>query len=333
MPFTSMYCNDKVRALEALNVLCQVPFSALYEHRPEASCAFHKLRALLGDDGDTGDSSPLLGRHLYVPSSTSEGGPSPTRSLLPRSYAPCSLAPSLVSQNSLVRNTIDTSSLAVNSQISIPSSKLQGTTPKSQSGHDKSAQSSTKLLVKALNKNETLIEEYLSKSETEAIRDELQREVEDPRVIDLKLGKKPTQEARFRKGLSERSLALEYDEWQQRTHQSSRVSELVQDLSASRDRRNGHVSEYLSLNQSRFRDQDTTRKGVERGMKLLVFERLFQKTAISAVLSFACRRFRAIHYEELHELKAMLSKIAWLTKLVGKNSSWYNGCQSQYDGM
>lgn len=265
-----MYCNDKVRALEALNVLCQVPFSALYEHRPEASCAFHKLRALLGDDGDTGDSAPLLGK---------------------------------------------------------------GTIPKSQSGHDEAAQSSTKLLVKALNKNETLIDEYLSKSETEAIRDELQREVEDPRVIDLKLGKKPTQEARFRKGLSERSLALEYDEWQQRTHQSSRVSELVRDLSASRDRRNGHVSEYLSLNQSRFRDQDTTRKGVERGMKLLVFERLFQKTAISAVLSFACRRFRAIQYEELHELKAMLSKIAWLTKLVGKNSSWYNGCQSQYDGM
>ena len=188
-------------------------------------------------------------------------------------------------------------------------------------------------LIRALNEDENLIKQHLSKPEFEATKDKLQRITEDPRVVDLQLDKgtvSPT--AKFRKGLSQRSLAIEYTRWEICVHRSSRVGELVEN-SYLEGRNNGHITEYLDVNKDRFKNQQVTRTGIEHGIKLLVFERLLGTSGISAILSFRYRRFRMVKYQDLAFLKTMVNQSSWLATLVEQKADWLDNCQSCYDGM
>jgi hypothetical protein len=66
-------------------------------------------------------------------------------------------------------------------------------------------------LIEALDRDAIAIKEFLSKSKIIAIDDELNRANENSRVVDLRLAvESPSQKAKFRKILSERSLASEF---------------------------------------------------------------------------------------------------------------------------
>lgn len=78
------------------------------------------------------------------------------------------------------------------------------------------------------------IKDFLSRSKFQATADNLKRMVEDSRVVDLQLDKvRLSPEAKFRKGLSQRSLAIKYSQWERCTYGLLKVNELAEDLSMS----------------------------------------------------------------------------------------------------
>jgi len=188
-------------------------------------------------------------------------------------------------------------------------------------------------VMKALDNKSTQIEEYLSRTEDKATGSEPNWINEDPRIVDLQIdGNHSSPETKFRKGLSQRSLAIEFDNWESKTYGRSRVRELVEDLSISHERRVGHIKEYIEANHQ-FKNQKSTRAGIEHGIKLLVFEQLLGKRVVSAVLIFTYRRFRMVKFEELACLKKAMERSEWVTGLTERKADWLDGCQNYYDGM
>lgn len=116
-----------------------------------------------------------------------------------------------------------------------------------------------------------------------------------------------------------------------KTHETSRIQELVQDVTKSDERSDGHIGEYLKVN-PQFKDHRTTRTGIEHGIKLLVFEHLHENTAVSSILFLKYGRFRRVKFRELARLKKIMTDAAWIPALI-KQLSWFDDCQHQYDGM
>jgi len=338
-----MSCDDTARVLEALNVLRNVPKAAF---TAEALLTIQQLQSFIAFDGDTetprGFGAPPFGNDprsltslLEDPASSFALSVTKKSSLPPLDdQGSSALSSDRQSSSSPFPNTVDSFSPTGIPQASTPPSSHQTPTPSSPDDHQSSLDPpSTVLLVKALDKDEELINAYLSRSENDATKDNLQRMIEDPRVVDLRLDKsKSTPESKLRKGLSQRSLAIEYTHWELGLYESSRVSELLKDLSISRKRNSGHIPEYLENNKHRFKDQKTTNAGIDHGIKLLVFESLLGARGISAILSFKYRRFRELKYEELADLKAVINESTWLKTLAEAKAGWLDGCQRLYDG-
>ena len=306
-----MSLNEHDRVLEALDVLCNVSKETLRSLRTQVPLAFQKLQALVANSSH--------------PQDTNRFSPSLETQSLP---IPCSHSQTSTSD---VSNITDTSSATLGTQDSISSIHLSSS-PSSADGH--SLPNSISSLIEALNKSSVQIKDFLSRSEFEDTRDELERMIEDPRVVDLQLDKRrQSDKVRFRKGLSQRSLAIEYSQWENCTYKSSRVSELVEDLATAQEKAAGHIKEYINLNGHRFINTQVTRTGIEHGIKMLVLERLLGKRAISAILSFKYRRFRVVKYEDLDSLVRGMKQTGWIMELAEKKADWLDGCQNQYDGM
>ena len=319
-----MLCDDSGRALEVLNLVITIPYEVLQLHRTEALLAFQWLQPVNGDNGE----SRTLGEPDYCTSPPTDGRRS--RSYPLEGFASSSSLP-------VTNASIDTSSQRIHLQDSISSIRETSnppSTPASSSNHQSDpASTSTVDLVEALDRDETAIKEFLSKSVTIATKDELNRAIEDPRVVDLQFAEGPrSQTAKFRRILSERSLASEFREWEFQKHRSSRVEELVRDHTYSQEKRNGHISEYLQCNTHRFINQRATRNGIEYGIKLLVFEKLVGTSGISAIFSFGHHKFRVLKYEELASLREMVDRSEWIKELAQRKAAWLDGCQIQYDG-
>lgn len=180
---------------------------------------------------------------------------------------------------------------------------------------------STSALLKSLTRQQEEIKDYLSLSEIEAIRE---RKAEKPRTI-------ARSSVSFRNVLSDRSLAFEYEKWELAKFKTSKVAKLLKNLNHEQTSRNGHVSDFLGYHGDG-KDKEAARKRVRLGIKLLVFERLCQKTVVSAVLSFACTNFRTLKFEELPLLKTMLVNLPWISRILNEKEHWYNQCQERYDG-
>ena len=106
--------------------------------------------------------------------------------------------------------------------------------------------------------------DFLLRFELKATLEDPQGMTEDPRVMDLQSGKgRVSLKVKFRRALSQRSLALEYSQWESRTHGSSRVTELAD--YASMSRRGGHIPDFLKRNTHRFKDKKLIRGGIEYG--------------------------------------------------------------------
>ncbi len=301
--------NESVRILEALNVLCKASPEGLQSHKTELLVAVQELQTLIEKCGDP------------VPHLTGDPG---------------RVSPSLISYDSssiLLDINESSSSSPHGRDLSAPS--LTHCSPPSAQEHQLNPvlSKSIKDLIQALNKGSKQIKEYLSKSEQEATGKEPAWMIEDPRVVDLQMdGSHLSPEIKFRKGLSQRSLAIEFSRWESDTYGKSRVSERTQNPSILQKRRGGHVPEYLKNNQHRFNNQSAAKVGIEHGIKLLVCEELFGSKAVSAILIFKYRRFRTIKFDELDDLKEAIKSSEWIFELAEQKAAWFDGCQSHYDG-
>jgi hypothetical protein len=303
--------NESVRILEALNVLCNVSGEVLQSHKTELLAAVQKLQTLIEERGDP------------VPHMTGDPG---------------RVSPSLASHDSssILLDTNESSSSSPNGRdLPAPSLTHRGCSPHSPQEHELNPVLSKSIedLIQALNKESRQIKEYLSRSEQEATGKGPAWMTEDPRVVDLQMdGSHSSPEIKFRKGLSQRSLAIEFSRWENNTYGKSRVSERTQNPSILQKRRGGHIQEYLKSNQHRFNSQSATRAGIEHGIKLLVCEELLGRKAVSAILIFKYRRFRTIKFDELDDLKEAIKSSEWIFELAEQKAGWFDGCQNHYDG-
>jgi len=192
----------------------------------------------------------------------------------------------------------------------------------------------TLALIQALNKDQGKIQKYLDKSKVAAIEGKSSWTQEDPRVVDLQIGRKQTSlNFKFRRLLSRRSLTQEYDRWELQTYQTSRINQLVENLSDSKERADGHIKEYVDANANRFKNRDLAQHGIQCGIRLLVFERLLGESGSSAILCFSFHRFRSLNLPELECLRQEVRDTPWIWRLAKEKSSWLGNCQIYYDGI
>ncbi len=212
-----MSFSDQARLREALNVLCNISIETLQSHRAEILLTFKKLEALVNHHPLISQVEPLQSTEF--------------RNL--KTAYPVYHSPSPPSK------TIDTPLVSTSSTYhgSFPAPVPPHTVGAYQSS---SSQSITRLL-QALDQEKCQIKDFLLRHNFEAARNELAPVIEDPRVADLQLhSRRPSLEARFRRGLSQRSLAIEFTEWEYCTYGWSRVGALTENMPISR--REGHTT-------------------------------------------------------------------------------------------
>ena len=157
-------------------------------------------------------------------------------------------------------------------------------------------------------------------------------EREDPRIDDMNTGSRyMSSMARLRRGLRQRSLAIEFEKWEQATYGTSTVHKWARYL-AKADRKLGHMTEFLEINMHRFRKISAARNGLQHGIKLLVCERLLNGTGVSALLIFEYSRLRLIKFRELDAFKDAVKNSQKIKKLADQKADWVDDCQKCYDG-
>ncbi|KAL9103211.1 MAG: hypothetical protein Q9163_001738 [Psora crenata] len=213
----------------------------------------------------------------------------------------------------------------------IPSMQ-QGCTPAWQVGNEvpPAPSSSVMGLVNALDEESARIIEFFSQSVVEAIGDAPRQVVDDPRIADLQDRGRSTLTAKFRKCLSQRTVAIEYIQWELHVYGSSRVRKVVGYLLNDQKPGNGHVKEYLE----RCYDDEhypLRMSMITYGIKMLVFEQLVGAKPISAILCFKYNLFRMVKFEELDLLKEIFKSREWVMELLGQKIDWFQACQNQYD--
>ncbi len=190
----------------------------------------------------------------------------------------------------------------------------------------------TLALIQALNNEEDKIKKYLSKLEIDATEGKSSWPQEDSRLVDLQIGEKQSSSnIKFRKVLSQRSLAKEYDQWELETHHTSRINYLVENLSDSKDGAGGRIKKYVNGNIDRFKNKALAQRGIQWGIRLLVFERLLGEPGLSAILCFSFYRFRCLKFTDLVCLGQRVHETDWIWNLAKKKSGWLDSCQVYYD--
>lgn len=155
---------------------------------------------------------------------------------------------------------------------------------------------------------------------------------EDPRVVDIRLCNRGCSlDACFRRGLGQRSLAMEFDEWEREVFGTSRVSRRSLDPKAIDDNI-GLINRFLAQNSVPFRNKESASHGIRDGIRLLVFERIYGHVGVSAILILLFTLFREVKYGSFAALKRLLQETGAWHNLAKDKSSWLTACQIRYDG-
>lgn len=158
--------------------------------------------------------------------------------------------------------------------------------------------------------------------------------IDDPRVVDLQIagGSQSSPTTKLRRGLSQRSLAAEFDDWERNTYGTSKVEARSSHPSVEPSRKLGHIAKFLDHNRDRFHNISAARAGIEHGIKLLICETLLGGVGLSAILVFQYTRFREIKFEELDGLKDAIKGADRVRKFAEEKADWFDHCQRDYNG-
>ena len=184
-------------------------------------------------------------------------------------------------------------------------------------------------LIKTLKKTE----KFLSQASHEAVRNDPPWVTDDPRITDIEIagGKKKPANTKFRRGLSQRSLAMEYDDWERSISGTSRLRDRAANPSIKPGRKSENIQSFLEANTYRFGNLTAAKDGIKYGMKLLVCEQVLGGIGFSALLIFQFDSFRAVKCSELNDLKTAIEKEKSIKNLAKLKADWLNDCQSKYN--
>jgi len=302
-----MSTGESSRVLEALNVLCNAPGELLRPHL----AAVQKLQSRI--EGHSTAIVAATGRHTPCPTTDDR-----------------SATPSSVSHHSSSNHLSPNGSVPLSLSREDPSALLRD-----QHASPQPPLSSIEKFMRGLSNALERIKTFLSQERREFFTSEAEWMAEDPRIVDIQIAgvtSKPTANHKFRRGLSQRSLALEFDDWEINTHGISSTKERATNPSVQSIRKLGHITEFLEANPRRFHNLGAARDGIEHGIKLLVCEMLMGGIGVSAILIFRFSSLRALKYEELNDLKDAIEKQGSVKELAGQKADWLRQCQSEYDG-
>ena len=188
---------------------------------------------------------------------------------------------------------------------------------------------SVSALVRTLNREQDNIMDHLSLSEVDAAVEipcpEKRHNLDLASAIPVHTSSK----SKFQTGLEYRHLALEYDKWELKKFRMSKINDLHKDQTLVFA--NGHIASFVK-EQSTCTNKEISKKAVRHGIKMLVFGRLCQTSAVSAVLSFAYTRFRSVKFTDLSHLKVILNGSPWIAEIMIQKERWYHRCQEYFNG-
>ena len=147
-------------------------------------------------------------------------------------------------------------------------------------------------------------------------------EENDLRFIDLQSASRRNTPsiARLRRGLSQRSLVIESDTWEQATYRTSRVNRRTSRSALKPGRKIGFKNFLVAGNR------------IQHGIKLLICETLLSGAEISAILIFEYTQLRLIKFEDLEGLKNTIKDANRIKKFAHQKADWIDRCQKSYDG-
>ncbi|KAI4209057.1 MAG: hypothetical protein LQ351_007978 [Letrouitia transgressa] len=150
---------------------------------------------------------------------------------------------------------------------------------------------------------------------------------DDPRVVDIQIANSDsTLVQRFRRGLSQRSLALQFDSWEKTTYQKSTIDERMKDLRF----KHRVIKQFLDC--SHIKDKDIAHMGIRHGIKLLICERLLGGAGYTAILIFKYRDMHYLRYEHLHEFVHAIQSSKAIVEVANQQAQLLNQYQSDYEG-
>lgn len=302
-----MSFDDPATVQRALFVLCKASESSLRPYWTKVREIVHKLQPLV-EDHDSIVNTASLSNTLAVTTDDLNGAPS-----------------SSVSHRSPLKSK--------DPSAHYPDQRNPPQSPSSPHRFFPVAPSPIETFIAQVDEDLEKIEKYLAQVYCEAIKDKkIWIKDDDPRAVDLAAAyRNPSPMAKFRRGLSQRSLATEFDKWEQTTYETSKVKQLTIYASES-SRKLGHITEFVDKNKHRFHDRSMARAGIAHGIKLLVCETILSGIGFSAIFIFEYSRFRSVKFEDLYSLKDAVRDANKIQRLADQKADWLECCQRNYDG-
>ncbi|KMU77092.1 hypothetical protein CISG_06130 [Coccidioides immitis RMSCC 3703] len=193
-------------------------------------------------------------------------------------------------------------------------------------------------LLGAIKKDFEKIKEFLQKPESEAVGRPYW-EGREVRLLDIqRVSRNSSYNDRFRCFLAERSLALEFEEWELKKYQTSRLDKIVSNPHAAEDK-NGHMLEFLTskgiLDGTPEAKVDRGAiRGLKNGQRSLFIERKNpSRRGVSAIFSFKSSLLRKIPYREMGIIEVLLAgeENKDVAQLAEDKSGTLDSYQSHYD--
>ncbi|KKY14411.1 hypothetical protein UCRPC4_g06753 [Phaeomoniella chlamydospora] len=169
------------------------------------------------------------------------------------------------------------------------------------------------------------IKKYFKLSAEEAISLNIDWHTEDPRLLDIRLGhRQRSPRDSFRKGLGQRSFALQLNEWHLQKFGITKIDDPLQ------SKTNGRIGEFLKDHEIPCHNWIVHE--IKHGLRLLKFERDLGIRGISACLFFVHSAFRSVKHKDFESLVFELEQSDWI-ETAGEKTEWLDECQSRYNGQ
>ena len=187
-------------------------------------------------------------------------------------------------------------------------------------------------IVDALQRNQELSKIYLGLPVKDAVSSRSHLYGADVRILDIKLGSKPSLTDRFCKGLGERSLALEFDQWERRLYQTSTLGTLLSDLSAKDDKRDGHIQEFIRSANLDEKTNNQLHRAIRIGQKILLLSwKLDYSDSIPIFLLCCDRYWQSLKLADLPAVEQKLRQ-SNLLETARSHQDWFQQCVQKYEG-
>jgi hypothetical protein len=283
--------EEILRASELLSDVSNVNLNDLLPHRDKLQDALRNLQRILDDA-----QCELPACHPIQPSTQSLNHPQ-----------------AAVEDN---QSSLNQTQAAVgdNQSSSKKTKKVAGGNPSS-----KNSVPATSKLLATLEDNKEKIIKYLSNEDLSYGGWEGEDwKKEDPRIVDLQIGKKSK------------------DTWGTKVQKCrySTVEEIARELTddcSKNNRSDGHITGFLELNKHRFLNQNTAMMGIKQGIRERSFTKYFGHEGMILVLAMAPRKFRGVKYSEFHLLKEQFRLSSWAS-VAARNTSSFQRRLRAYDG-